>query len=235
MSLLDLLALYAVVGAGCAVVVYRRGRGGRARRVASAGLGLALWPLWAPVVLIPDPIPRASSARRGVARVEAELEQALRAAEGSAFEVLLSRASAERIRDELRQAHARLSELDVVLAQPGFDLDEADARVAELAQGGHRRALRSAVLHRDNVARIASLRARQHRALDELAELVGALRSQLVLARYAGSAPEGVGGIVAELWARVEGLGEAMEAVEAVDVAHSAHSAQVAHSAPRAE
>ena len=55
------------------------------------------------------------------------------------------------------------------------------------------------------------MRDRHERALEELGELVGALRSQLVLARYAGSSPDGVGGIVTELWARVEGLGEVMD------------------------
>jgi len=48
------------------------------------------------------------------------------------------------------------------------------------------------------------------RALDELCELVQALRTQLVLARFAGSSVEGTGGIVSEVWARVEGLGAAL-------------------------
>ncbi|MFT3773425.1 MAG: hypothetical protein QM820_49240 [Minicystis sp.] len=47
--------------------------------------------------------------------------------------------------------------------------------------------------------------------------LVQALRAQLVLARFAGSQPEGAGGIVSELWARVEGLGVALGADEVPD------------------
>ncbi|MCC6874697.1 MAG: hypothetical protein IT378_10370 [Sandaracinaceae bacterium] len=211
MSLVDLLALYGVVGAGCAVVVYRRTSGAPSRRAASAAAALVVWPLWAPIVLLPDapkpPPPRVQS-------LEAELRRAVDAAAGSPFEILLSADAADRIRDEVRAATAKIAELEAVLAQPGFDLAQAEERVAALVARGNPRALRTAVLHRDNVSRIRALRDRHARALEELTELVGALRSQLVLARYAGSSPEGVGGIVTELWARVEGLGEALDASE---------------------
>ena len=206
MSLLDLAALYAVIGIGCGVVVWRKKSG-----LASAALAVPLWPIWAPLVLISDP-PKRTPASGRVARIEAELEGAAVAARGSAFEILLPQPACDRIRAELRQAVARIDELDAVLAQPGFDLAQAERRVTALTEAGSPRALRTAVLHRDNVARLEVLRDRHARAVEELGELVGALRSQLVLARYAGSSPEGVGGIVSELWARVEGLGEAMEA-----------------------
>lgn len=211
MSLLDLGALYALVGLGCAVVVFKRARGSRRRRAASGALALVLWPIWAPLALVPDP-PRRTPASGRVARVEAELERAVAAAKGSPFEMLLPEEAADRIRAELRSAAARIDELDLVLAQPGFDRAEAERRVAELSHEGSPNALRTAVLHRDNVARLEALRDKHARAIEELGELVGALRSQLVLARYAGSSPEGVGGIVTELWARVEGLGEVMDA-----------------------
>jgi hypothetical protein len=219
MSLLDLTLLYAVVGAGCAAVVYRRTRGDRRARLTHAALALPLWPVWAPVALIPDAPPRVPATGRA-ARIEAELAQAVHAAADSPFEVLLPTDAAARIRAEIGRAVARIAELDQVLAQPGFDAAAAEARVnALVAQNASRRALKTAVLHRDNVARIRAMRDRHERALDELGELVGALRSQLVLARYAGSPPEGVGGIVTELWARVEGLGEAMEARAELDAA----------------
>ncbi|MCZ7683767.1 MAG: hypothetical protein M5U28_35375 [Sandaracinaceae bacterium] len=211
MSLLDLAALYALVGVGCAVVVFKKTHGSRRRRAGSAALAMTLWPIWAPLALVPDP-PRRTPASGRVARIEAELERATAAAAGSPFEVLLPEEAAERIRTELRQAALRIDELDAVLAQPGFDLAEAERRVGELTGSGSSTALRTAVLHQGNVARLEALRDRHARALEELGELVGALRSQLVLARYAGSSPEGVGGIVTELWARVDGLGEAMDA-----------------------
>lgn len=208
MSLLDLALLYAVIGVGCGIVV------GRKNGWASGAIAIAIWPIWAPIALIPDP-PKRTPASGRVARIEAELEGAAQAARGSPFEILLPPSASERIQRELRAAVARIEELDAVLGQPGFDLAEAERRVTALSEdGGNPRALRTAVLHRDNVARLEALRDRHARALEELGELVGALRSQLVLARYAGSSPEGVGGIVTELWARVEGLGEAMEAAE---------------------
>jgi len=69
----------------------------------------------------------------------------------------------------------------------------------------------TARLHLTNVRRLHAMRERDARSLLDLADLVEALRTQLVLARFAGSSVEGVGDIVTEMWARVEGLGEAME------------------------
>ena len=206
MSLLDLGVLYLIVGVGCAVVVYRRtGRG------ASAALALPLWPIWAPIALIDDAPPRSAGSDR-VARIEEQLGQAVAAARGSAWSVLLPDDAVRRLRAEIALVVRRIAELDEVLAQPGFDLSGAERRVSELSgRGTSRRALETAVLHRNNVARIQAMRDRSERALEELGELVGALRSQLVLARYAGSSPEGVGGIVTELWARVEGLADVMD------------------------
>ena len=71
----------------------------------------------------------------------------------------------------------------------------------------------SARLHLANVERLEALRRRDELALEELGELVAALRTQLVLARYAGSTAEGAGDIVSEVWARVEVLGTTMDEV----------------------
>ena len=217
MSLFDLIAIYAVVGAGCAVVMLRRSSDRPRHRLASACLALFLWPIWAPIALIPDAAPR-SRAQGRAARIRAELDQAVTAAENSPFEVLLPKRAATRIQDEVEHAVQRVAELNTILSQPSFDRQSAEARVKELTDArASRRALKTAALHRDNVVRIEALRDRQVRALEELGELVGALRSQLVLARYAGSSPEGVGGIVSDMWARVESLGEVMSAQDALN------------------
>lgn len=207
MNLLDLTLLYLVVGAGCAVVVYRR-----TGRPASAALALPLWPIWAPVALTDD-APRRGTVSGRVARIEEQLEQAVQTCRGSAWSILLPDDSVRRLRREIGTVERRIDELDEVLSAPGFDLERAERRVSELSRtGGSRRAFETAVLHRNNVARIQAMRDRSERALEEIAELIGALRSQLVLARYAGSSPEGVGGIVTELWAHVEALSEVNEA-----------------------
>ena len=98
-----------------------------------------------------------------------------------------------------------------MLGREGFDLAAAERRVAELEKAqASARSLATARLHLENVRRLAALRDRDARALEELADLVQALRTQLTLARFAGSSVEGVGGIVSEVWARVEGLGAAL-------------------------
>jgi hypothetical protein len=62
------------------------------------------------------------------------------------------------------------------------------------------------------------LRDRDARALEELCALVEALRTQVTLARFSGSSAADIGGIVGEVWARVEGLGAAIEAEESLRV-----------------
>jgi hypothetical protein len=68
------------------------------------------------------------------------------------------------------------------------------------------RALASARLHLENVVRLQTLAARDRRALEDLGELIAALRTQLVFARYSGSSPGEAGDIVTEVWARVDSL-----------------------------
>jgi hypothetical protein len=153
------------------------------------------------------------------AQIEAALREGAEACAGTALEALLPRGAAERIRADVARASARHAELTSVLGRAEFDGEAAARRVAELeraaaeaGKAGSRpaRALRTARLHLENVRRLEALRDHDARALDELLDLVQALRTQLVLARFAGSSVEGVGGIVSEVWARVEGLGAAL-------------------------
>jgi hypothetical protein len=105
-----------------------------------------------------------------------------------------------------------VAELDALLAQRDLDLASAKRKVAELeGAGASARALATARLHLENVRRLGAMRARDARAREELADLVQALRTQLVLASFAGSSVEGASGIVSEVWARVEGLGAVIE------------------------
>ncbi|WP_437685083.1 hypothetical protein [Sorangium sp. So ce176] len=220
MSLRDLSVLYLIAGLACAVAVYRAARavgGGERRRAAfSAALCMPLWPIWAPVALTarraePGGTPGTSAA---AARVQGALREGVSACAGTSFEALLSREAASRIEAEVARAAARHAELDALLRQSGFDEAAAAARVAEIERGGagSGRALATAHLHLENIRRLRAMRDRDARALEELADLVQALRTQLVLARFAGSSVEGVGGIVSEVWARVEGLGAAIDA-----------------------
>ena len=228
MSLRDLLILYAVLGIACAVAIYRSSTESRPRAAMAAALALPLWPLWAPIALTStrsrptsawasdgDSHSRSRAARSPVAeaavRVEAALREGVEACAGTSLESLLPRDAAARIAAEVRRASERHAELTAVLGREGFDLAAAERRVVSLEKSSaSARSLATARLHLENVKRLAALRDRDARALEELADLVQALRTQLTLARFAGSSVEGVGGIVSEVWARVEGLGAAI-------------------------
>ncbi|XYH93145.1 hypothetical protein ACMHYB_35485 [Sorangium sp. So ce1128] len=219
MSLRDLAVLYLIAGLACAVAVYRAARtvgdGERRRAALSAALCVPLWPIWAPVALTTSRVEPAGSpgTAAAAARVQSALRDGVSACAGTSFEALLSREAASRIEAEVTRAAARHAELDALLRQSGFDEAAAAARVAEIERGGAPgRALATAHLHLENIRRLRAMRDRDARALEELADLVQALRTQLVLARFAGSTVEGVGGIVSEVWARVEGLGAAIDA-----------------------
>ena len=73
------------------------------------------------------------------------------------------------------------------------------------------RALATARLQHSSLERLAELRGAGARALDELADLLEALRTQLVLARYEGSPANDASAIVSEVWARLEGLGAVLD------------------------
>lgn len=212
-TITDLGVLYAVAGAVSGVAAYRRAPPPKLRSVASAALAVMLWPLWLPVLLSnskgrsetePDATPECAT--------EAALLEAHSVVRDGPLEALLPHSAVERILGEVRRARARKAELDGLLATPSYDPEQAGARLERLIEGGaSRRALSSARLHLDNVRRLAGLAERDRRALGELEELVVALRTQLVLAKFAGTAPSDAGDIVAEVWARVEVLGTTLD------------------------
>ena len=107
-------------------------------------------------------------------------------------------------------------------AQGSFDRAGSAARIEELVRSGASdRAVATARLQHDSRVRLADLRAADARALDELADILEALRTQLLLARYEGSPADDASAIVSEVWARLEGLGAAVDprgALNAPDV-----------------
>lgn len=213
MTLADLGILYSAAGAVSALVIHRRSNARGRQAIARALLAIPLWPLWLPVALAraDEWRPVGSGASDGTAAALIEGHEAVR---GTPLEALLPRDAVDRILAEVRRAGERREELRVLLARPSFALDAARAHVERLGRAGASvRALASARLHLANVERLDALRRRDELALEELGELVAALRTQLVLARYAGSTPEGAGDIVSEVWARVEVLGTAVDEV----------------------
>jgi len=226
----DLAWLYAVLGTACAVAIYRRtGGSSRRRRLASAALAIPLWPLWAPIALTSSGAVSRSAGVRGAAleRIEAALLEGVDVCCGTPLESLLSREVAIGITANVSRISARHTELSELLSQEGLDLEAAERRVDALERcaAPSDRGLLTARLHLESTKKLHAMRARDARALQELAELVEALRTQLILARFSGSSAEGVGGIVTEVWARVSAL---TEALDATDVMGAPVSAEVA-------
>jgi len=191
MMAIDVIGLcYVGVGVVAAIAL-------AAMRGISAGdavLVVVLWPLYVPMTL-------ASRDTGG------ELEAALRRAAASPLASALPDATTAReLSRRLRDARARLAELDGVLARPDFDAAAAEARAGELAARGATAAAAAAQLRVKTLGQLRAVRARYRSELEEVGELIAQLVTQAELVRL-GNAPAS-GELVAELVARVEGLGE---------------------------
>jgi hypothetical protein len=207
-SLRDLLVLYGVIGVACAIAVLRRGEG-----VLSAAMTLPLWPVWAPFALATKKNARTPSAEGGpLARIDKALDEAVRAVAGTPMADVFSQKVASRIQAEVANVAARLDELVTLAAEGGLDVAASKERLRDLeARGAPERAVATARMQHESLARLEQLVATDRRALEELADLLEALRTQLLLARFEGSSAEGASAIVSEVWARLEGLGAAFE------------------------
>jgi hypothetical protein len=221
-SLRDLLALYALVGLACAIAVFRRAPSRGIGAVLSALVTVPLWPLWAPFALAPHPSAFASaSASRDVrrpendavrARVDKALAEAVAAVADTPMSGVFTPRTAERIGAEVAHVAGRLADLSALAERSGFDRAASGRKLEELERSGASdRAVATARLQHDSLERLAELRAADAHALEELADLLEALRTQLVLARYAGSPADGASAIVSEVWARLEGLGAVLD------------------------
>jgi hypothetical protein len=212
MSLRDLLLLYGLIGVASAIFVGMRASGSRASVISSALLSIPLWPVWAPFALS-SPV-RASRAVRSAAatRIDGALAAAVDAVAGSPIADVFTPKAAARIAEEVAHVVTRQAELVTLGAKAGFDVATSRQRLRDLeSRGAPERLIATARMQLESLLRLEELRRADERALEELAELLEALRTQLVLARYAGSSAEGVSAMVGEVWARLEGLGAAFD------------------------
>jgi hypothetical protein len=209
MKLLDLGLLYASLGVACAVALYRRSPNRDPKAMLAALTAVPLWPIWAPIAWTAR---RESPASWGAAagrvdRIRTELDLAVESVRGSSLEGLFNREAAKTILQEAERASYRNQELVELLSHEEFDLVAVEKRAALLLQkGASPRACASARVHCDNVRRLHALAEKEGRGLDELAALVSALRTELMVVRLSGSSGETVDGIVGDLWASIEGL-----------------------------
>jgi hypothetical protein len=215
MRLIDLAAVYLVVGLICAVAVGRRSEGGVRRGPADIALALLVWPLFVPVVLGKPGLPRQDGAGGPASgRILRERELLLAALEavaaGTLGRLLPTRQQIERLVEHLVGLDAKVIELDEVLARDDFDAARAERALGAARQAGGS-GLESARLVCESIRRLRALRDRAAAERDELLALCGRLRTQVTVLRFAGTAPEDVGELVGEILARVEGVGAALE------------------------
>ncbi len=237
MSVRDLLLLYGFVGVACAIAILRRSPAMTARAVSSAMAAVVVWPLWAPFAL-GTARPRGTSAAGPPAespalrRISRALAEAVDAVAGTPLAEMFSPKVAVRIEAEVARVSARMGELAALVTRADFDADASARHLRDLeACGAPERTLATARMQHESLTRLTELRDADAQGLDELAELLEALRAQLLLARYSGSSAEGAGAIVAEVWARLEGLGVAFDGI-AYDGAVK-QSSTIRGSAPR--
>jgi hypothetical protein len=222
LSLRDLLVLYGVVGVACAIAVLRRAPAGGARTVTSALATVLVWPLWAPFALGTARPRPARDAPQGSAlqRIHRALDEAVAAVAGTPMSDVFSPKVAARIGAEVARVAARLNELSALTARSGFDAEASALHVRDLeARGAPERTVVTARLQHESLTRLLQLRTADAQALEDLAGLLEALRTQLLLARYSGSSADGAGAIVSEVWARLEGLGVAFDVSSGADPA----------------
>ena len=196
MSLGSLGIGYVALGAVIALVI-----AGVKRRLpfGDALLIVGLWPLYAPL----------SFARADTHHREAELLAALARAKASPLAGVLPDAESARILGgRLREAGARLVDLDEVLARPDFDPATASQRAGELLARGATAAAATAQLRVRTLGQLHALRERYRSELDEVGELIAQLVTQAELVRLQPAIAHSSGELVRELVARVEGLGE---------------------------
>ncbi|MEJ7598741.1 MAG: hypothetical protein WKG01_12605 [Kofleriaceae bacterium] len=191
---------YLATGGVAAIVVVCAGRLGSA---IDALWLVTLWPLWLPLSL----------AKRGELDDheldDHELIGALDRARSSPLAGVLPDADNARVlATRLREATARLAELDTLLARPDFDPGAVERHACELAARGAVAAASTARLRVRTLGQLRALRERYRTELDDVHELIAQLITQAELVRLQPSVGVASGELVRELVDRVEGLGE---------------------------
>jgi len=194
---LDVIALgYAAIGVAIAIGAALAGR----RPGAGDVLMLtAVWPLAGPMILFGD----------RERTDDHELVSALARAKASPLASILPDAETARVlQARLREASARLTDLDDVLARPDFDPEAAQRRASELTARGATAAAATAQLRVRTLGQLRELRERYRSELDEVRELMAQLVTQAELVRLQPSIAQASTELVRELVTRVEGLGD---------------------------
>lgn len=212
MRILDLGAVYVALGLLFLVAMVRRAR----RSPVDAVLLVVLWPLYLPVLLSEGaafPTAKRSSSSSLLVTEHEEMRRALGSVNDPTVARLLpSPQHIEKLFDHVRSLDEKVKELDEVLSRDELDLGKATRALREAeSKGGSSQKHAESVLA--SVRRLLALRDRALRERDELLSLSRRLRLAVTVLRFSGGAEEDVGGIVAEIVGRVEGVREAFAEV----------------------
>jgi len=223
MHLFDLAVIYATLGIITTVYIRWRQRVRGLKRLGELITTAVFWPFVIALTLGAQSVPASGAMQTDPA--EQALNEAFAAVKDSPLENLLTESAVSRLRHEIQRSRSRLDELAHVVQSQGLTVERAKEHLMDLERkGASERSIGSARLQLDNALRLAEMRRRDAQTLDELTELLCVLRSQLVLARYAGAAPAGIADVVTEVWARVEVLGISLEPSESAARTANGHS-----------
>ena len=184
------------LGAGAALAIVAIAL--RRPRASDVLLLVTMWPLWAPLLL--------TRSTTDEPRVEALFAALARARTSPLAATLPDADNARVLAGRLREASARLAELELVLVRPAFDPRAVEQRAAELDARGAHAAAATAQLRVRTLGRLHALRARYRAELDEVHELIAQLVTQAELVRLQPSAAGASSEVVRELVAQIEGL-----------------------------
>ncbi len=219
MSLRELVVAYLLVGGVLAVLRQRYGPDrSLGERLLEAGLLSLLWPLYGPFLLLSAGAPAEAAATQddlGRTVAERAFVGALRRARVAGLTELLPEAGAvERLRLGLRQAEARLADMDELLGRPDFSEEQAATHHEQLLAEGAGPAAAAAHARLEQIRRLLSLRQRQRGRLREIEEMLRQLQVQIELVRLAGGTGEDARAGVASLLSRLQGVSVVLQGPE---------------------
>jgi len=213
MTVVELAAVYFVVGAGAAssfLAMSWRGASEKGTLLLDSTILLPFWPLYGPFVLLRDvAIPRQESS-------EAPSKASMPAMDAVLSELLPDAAMARALDERLGEAQSRIVEIDRLLGLQDFSKAAANRRYEELKDRGDSRAAATARRRLAAIGRLEDLRQRFANELTEIDETLAQLRVQAEVVRLSGSA----GGsrdhteLIDELVIRMESLEAMLEPID---------------------
>ncbi|MBH24730.1 MAG: hypothetical protein CMH57_09820 [Myxococcales bacterium] len=223
MTATPLIALYVIIGLGCAVTLFATRR--HEAQLVDGLLLFTLWPLFGPFVLTRgEESPGGSSPRMGPAHgLDPEdpddLLDALRRAGGGPLAALLPDVDAGRqLARRLQVAREHVAEIDRLFQLEQYSEEAALARQRELRDRGDDRSASMIDNRLQIIRRLRRMRERFNQEIQQIRETLTQLQIQAELVRIAGTADRDTRDMVEDLVQRIQGLEDVMTEEEALSL-----------------